>query len=376
MSKDGSGARGGRARIEMRADSPRPGRPVDRCVAYAEPADYDRATGGYVYNTRIVERLEHLGWQVERMRLPVIFPQPTPETLARTTALIAAVPSGTPVLIDQVCLSRLLGIAARERERIRWVEIFHHPMVADLAPDDPARDTIAGNEREALALARLVIATSHATARWLGEHGIARQRLVTARPGLDRFTPRSGPGAPGPLRLLSVGAVVPRKDYIRLIGALAHVAEQPDWRLDIVGNPDRDPAYAAKVRAMIDQCGLAARITLRGRLEDADLAELWAGADVYVAASRHEGYGMAVAEAVGRGIPIVTTAAGAVAEWLSPDCAMILPDGGGLAEAIAQILADPVRRQGMGRAATAVARGMSTWDESAEIVSRALLGMT
>ena len=218
------------------------------------------------------------------MRLPVIFPQPTPETLARYNgARSPPSPAARPFLSTRSASPASSGIAARERERIRWVEIFHHPMVADLAPDDPARDTIAGNEREALALARLVIATSHATARWLGEHGIARQRLVTARPGLDRFTPRSGPGAPGPLRLLSVGAVVPRKDYIRLIGALAHVAEQPDWRLDIVGNPDRDPAYAAKVRAMIDQCGLAARITLRGRLEDADLAELWAGADVYAA---------------------------------------------------------------------------------------------
>ncbi len=126
------------------------------------------------------------------------------------------------------------------------------------------------------------------------------------------------------LALLSVGAVVPRKDHGVLIDALSLLRDEP-WRLTIVGNITRAPDHVSALRARIAAAGLQDRVHLAGELDDDALEEVWRGADIYVASSRHEGFGMAIAEAISRGLPVVTTAAGAVSEWLSPSAALIVP---------------------------------------------------
>jgi glycosyltransferase involved in cell wall biosynthesis len=346
-----------------------------RRAAFAQFADYDAATGGYIYNATIVDRLRALGWQVDDLAWPAGFPEPSPAGLTAMGARLGALPDGTPVLVDQVCLSRLPEIARQEARRLRWVEIFHHPMVHDLPADDPRRPAVEASERATLGVAALVLASSETTARWLVEsEGLESERLVTALPGLPRFPRRPAERRPGPLRLLSVGAVVPRKDYLGLVAALAGLERLGAWRLDIVGNTGRDPAYAADLVAAIARLGLAERVAVRGQLADADLAELWAAADVYVAASRHEGYGMAIAEALGRGLPIVTTSAGAVAEWLDPESALIVPSGDRVAlrAALARVLASDGDRAALSAAAARAAQSRPTWEESAGIVAAAL----
>ncbi|MDX2157853.1 MAG: glycosyltransferase family 4 protein [Hyphomicrobiaceae bacterium] len=348
-------------------------------IVLAQFADYDRATGGFVYNSRIGVELRALGWAVEQLDLPPGFPQPTPEAVDRIAAAIAELPDATPVLIDQVCLSRILAVAEREGDRIAWIDIFHHPMVHDLPPGDPARDAIDGSERAALAVSRLVLATSLSTAATLvRDYGVASARIATAPPGFPRLRamPRAK-SATGPVRLLSVGAMVPRKDYPLLLEALALVPSI-DWHLDIVGNTDRDPAHAAEIHNAIDQLRLRERVAIRGRLSDEDLEALWAEADLYAAASRHEGFGMAIAEALGRGVPVVTTEAGAVADWLSGECAIIVPAGdrAALASALATALSDSSRRRDMSAAALEQAARLPTWSDTAEAVSKALAGLT
>ncbi len=352
-----------------------------RRAAVAQFADYDRATGGYIYNTTIVAALRDLGWQVEDLALPPGFPVPSPEALQQIAVSLEALPDGTPVLIDQVCLSRMPDIAAREARRLRWVEIFHHPMVEDLPAGDPRRTAVAASERAAIAVAAMVLASSETTARWLVAHeGLSPSRLVTALPGLPRFPPRQAEAErqPRALRLLTVGALVPRKDHLGLVAALAAVGAPVAWHLDIVGNPDRDPVYAAALRAAIDGAGLAHRVTVRGQLGDDDLARLWEAADIYVAASRHEGYGMAIAEALGRGLPIVATGAGAVAEWLDPTSAIIVASGDAraLVAALTRVLSDDALRRAMSMAAARAAATRPTWEESARIVAVALARLT
>ena len=64
---------------------------------------------------------------------------------------------------------------------------------------------------------------------------------------------------------------------------------------------------------------------MRGAVGDDELARLHAEADVFVLASRHEGYGMAFAEAINHGLPVIGTRAGAIPETV-PAGAGILVD--------------------------------------------------
>jgi glycosyltransferase involved in cell wall biosynthesis len=115
--------------------------------------------------------------------------------------------------------------------------------------------------------------------------------------------------------LLCVAAVTPHKGQDLLVEALALVADLP-WTCVCVGPLRRKPEFADLVRELIGQHGLADRIVLAGPRAGADLEASYAAADLAVLASRAETYGMVVAEALMRGIPVLSFAAGAVPDTL------------------------------------------------------------
>ena len=169
----------------------------------------------------------------------------------------------------------------------------------------------AASERAALAGVRHVVTTSPSTRRgswsptmrWRPRRSRWRCRGSTAvdaspRPRRDAVT------------LLAVGAVVPRKGYDVLIDALATLADL-DWRLVIAGDRTRDRATADAITTRIAAAAPGPRVSMPGAVGDGELAQLHAEADVFVLASRHEGYGMAFAEAINHGLPMVGTHAGA-----------------------------------------------------------------
>ncbi len=347
-----------------------------RPIVYAEFADYDRATGGYVYNARLCNELAGLGWSVNRLELPPGFPELSGAASEEIARLLAAIPDGSIVMIDQVCLGPIVELALHQQTaRLHWIEIFHHPMVHDLPHGSPAWTRVDQIERAALDVPELIITSSESTARTLlADYSVPASMLVTAPPGFERVQPNPARAGSGPIRLLSVGAIVPRKGYLALIEALAGLPMTTDWSLHIVGNPDRDPGHAAAIAAQIVSIGLGDRVRLMGKLSDNDLAREWAAADLYVSASEHEGFGMAVGEAVMRGLPVVTTSAGAVGDWLGRDCAIVLPNGdvAALRTAIAALIEQPERRVAMRRAALVASAALPTWPASASIVSEAL----
>src|SRR5262249_29990642 len=187
-----------------------------------------------------------------------------------------------------------------------------------VAPEEAG--ALYASERAALADTRGVVVTSRATARLLArDFGVASGSITVAPPGTDRAEAARGSGD-DTVALLAVGSIVPRKGYDVLIAALAQLTDLP-WRLSIVGDRERDPAAAAQLDRAIAQFNLSQRVRVSGAVPAKDLDVLYRGADLFVLPSRFEGYGMAFAEAIAHGLPVVGTTAGAI-----PDT---VPDGAG-----------------------------------------------
>jgi glycosyltransferase involved in cell wall biosynthesis len=104
-----------------------------------------------------------------------------------------------------------------------------------------------------------------------------------------------------------------------------------DWTLHCVGSTTRDAATADSVRVAITSHGLDARVQLHGEVNAEALQDFYDRADVFVLPSLHEGYGMALAEALAHGLPVVSSTAGAIADTVPPSAGLLLPPGDGIA---------------------------------------------
>src|SRR6185295_16657191 len=82
------------------------------------------------------------------------------------------------------------------------------------------------------------------------------------------------------IRIISVGALVPRKGYDVLIAALAQITELP-WQLLIVGDSTRSPQTAAELAREIARLHLVNRVRLSGVVSTEELAKLYAWADLF-----------------------------------------------------------------------------------------------
>jgi glycosyltransferase involved in cell wall biosynthesis len=147
-----------------------------------------------------------------------------------------------------------------------------------------------------------------------------------------------------------------------------------DWRLTIAGSLTLAPDAVGALRRDIDAADLAGRVTLTGAIGDEALAALFQQADVFAMSSLFEGYGMALAEAMAHGLPIVTTTGGAAAETVPDAAAIKVPPGNvsALSTALARVLGEAALRRRMADASYAAAALLPSWDDTAREIAQAL----
>jgi glycosyltransferase involved in cell wall biosynthesis len=156
-----------------------------------------------------------------------------------------------------------------------------------------------------------------------------------------------------------------------LVEALDRIRDRR-WTARFVGSLDLDPAWAERIAADIARRGLAGRIDLVGPVENASAA--YAGADLFVLPSRYEGYGMAFAEALAHGLPVVAARAGAVPDVVPGDAGILVPpdDPEALAAALAVLVDDKDRRARYRDGARAAAGRFPSWAGTAAVVAGVL----
>jgi glycosyltransferase involved in cell wall biosynthesis len=154
-----------------------------------------------------------------------------------------------------------------------------------------------------------------------------------------------------------------------LIAALARLNEMP-WQLTIAGDRTRNPAAAAQLDTDIETLGLGNRVTVLGAVPPERVIELYLASDVFVLASRFEGYGMALAEATAHGLPVVSTLAGAIPDTVPRGARILVPpnDVAALARALRRVIGDPAQRQRLATNARAAAAQLPTWQDCARLL--------
>jgi glycosyltransferase involved in cell wall biosynthesis len=151
-----------------------------------------------------------------------------------------------------------------------------------------------------------------------------------------------------------------------------------NWRLTCAGSPDRDPGTTERLRERLRAEGLGDRVWLGGEMNTATLAIHYDSADIFVLPTLYEGYGMAVAEALARGLPVVSTDTGAIGELVGDEAGILVPPGDveALAAALAQIVGDTGTRERLEQGARRVRERLPTWEDAGCKMAEALAQFT
>ena len=344
-----------------------------RRVAFAVPGDLATPTGGYAYDRRIIAELKDLDWQVDAVELGDGFPRPNAEQKAVAEARLSDVGKDVPIVIDGLAFGALPEAAEKLKARA-LIALVHHPLAFEtgLVPADA--EVLLESERAALAATRHVIVTSPSIARLLADtYDVDPEHITVAPPGTDRAAAPAPGSSDGIVRLVSVGAILPRKGFDVLIGALATLTDLP-WRLAIAGDRRRDEAEAARLDAEIARHDLGDRVEVLGVLPAERVTALYHGSDLFVLASRFEGYGMAYAEAMAHGLPVIGTTAGAIPDTVPPEAGVLVEPNEvkPLARALRMLIANTEERHWFAAGAREVAQRLPTWEDSAKLIAQAI----
>lgn len=341
-------------------------------VQFLIPGDLQTRTGGYEYDRRVADRLRDRGWRVDVVGLDPSFPQPTGQALAQAAATLSRLPSGATALIDGLALGAMPEAVEAHATRLVVVALVHHPLALETGIDPVLADRLRDSERRALAHVRHVIVTSRRTAATLADYGVTPDRITVAEPGTER-APLARGSDDGVTRLVCVASLSRRKGHDVLCRALASLTSS-DWRLACVGSIDRDPVTTSALRSQLRELGVADRVDLVGEADSALTAEHYHRSDAFVLATWYEGYGMAVAEAIARGLPVVSTPTGAIADLVGTDAGILVPAGDvrGWTGALRRIF-DPADRARLAEGARRRREALATWDDTAAAIENALV---
>jgi glycosyltransferase involved in cell wall biosynthesis len=328
------------------------------------PGLLDTRTGGYEYDRRIVEGLRNEGWWVDVRELDGRFPRPTPADRHDAARVLSELSSRSVVVVDGLALGALPEEVEREASRLRFVALVHHPLALETGVDPGVREELRATERRALAAVRRVVVTGHATAAALDDYGVPADRISVIEPGTDPAPLARGSGG-DVVHLICVASLVPRKGHDLLLRALADVPHR-NWRLRCVGS-DRDAALSRKLREMQRELELSERVEFEGESDSTVIASRYDAADLFVLATWYEGYGMAVAEALARGLPIVSTRTGAIPEIVPDSAGRLVEPGdiGALTAALTDVIGSPSLRARLAEGASRARAKLPTWPMAA-----------
>jgi glycosyltransferase involved in cell wall biosynthesis len=229
---------------------------------------------------------------------------------------------------------------------------------------------------QALQQATRVFTVSDSLRQLALELGAAPDKVRVVGNGVDlsRFRPvpqaqaRAALGLPASAQVLvSVGGLCERKGFHRVIDCLPGLLEAGgDVHLLVAGGPSPEGDWTQRLHMQVQALGLQSRVHFLGPVPAAELHQVLSAADVFVLATRNEGWANVFLEAMACGLPVVTTRVGGNAEVVCrPELGAVVPfgDAQALRAALHQALNTPWNRAAILHYAQA-----NTWDQRVQVL--------
>ena len=298
-----------------------------------------------------------------------------PEFVSGVRAFAAAEGAAYDAVHSHYWLSGLAGLDLAPAWGARHAATFHTlaevKLLADPGGEEPPERSPA--ERRIVAESDAIVVSDRHERELLVQHYAARRDAVRVLPGgvdaetfrpLDRVEAKRRLGLEGVRVLLCVGRFDPLKRYDLAVSAAALLRGRHEVEVVLVGGDlDRDPE-ARRLSALAESLGMNGSVRFDGAVPHDDLPWHYSAADVLLAPSRYESFGLVALEAMACGVPVVAARTGGLASLVrdgetgylvplhTPEC---------YADRIEVLLANDALREAMGRAGRRRAEAMS-WD--------------
>jgi glycosyltransferase involved in cell wall biosynthesis len=347
----------------------------------------ETVSGGYLYDRKLVEYLRRQGDQVD------IYSMPWRNYLRCLADNIMETGRALRRRLDAAALDILLQDELNHPS-LFWlnrhlhlpaprIAIVHHLRINEPEAAQPWKKSLyRWVERAFLQSVNGFVFNSQSTATAVNRllSGGVRPAVI-AWPAGDRFNPQitsaeiiARAQAPGPLRLVFLGNLIPRKGLHILLEALQRLPAGY-FKLAVIGSPAVDPGYAMRVQQVAGRAASQADVCFTGALTDETLAAELRRAHLLVVPSFYEGYGIAYLEGMGFGLPAIAGQPGAPGEIITHGRdGYLVPagDSQALAEILVELHDDRRRLVELSLAARQRFLAQPGWDETGRLIRQFL----
>jgi glycosyltransferase involved in cell wall biosynthesis len=300
------------------------------------------------------------------------FPEPRTFSL-RAARLLADRRADFDLVHDNQCLGT--GLLKIAKAGLPVVATVHHPITRDRELDLAAArwwrkplvhrwyGFLKMQQDVARQIQDLLTVSSSSAADIIADFDVAPDQLHVMPLGVntDLFRPGSAPRQRG--RVIAIASAdTPLKGVRTLLHAIARIRVNRDVELRLVAKVEPN----GPTHKLIAELGISDIVHITSGLPDAELAALFASAEVACIPSLYEGFSLPAVEAMASGTPIVASRVGALPEVLGTDgaCAELVPpaDVDALTGALGALLDSPEKRRSMGKAGRTRAVNVFSWE--------------
>jgi glycosyltransferase involved in cell wall biosynthesis len=297
----------------------------------------DTITGGYLYDRMLVEYLRDKGDEVQIVSLPWrSYFRHLGDNFSSSLRSRLEQAKWDVLLEDELNHPSLFRINNKLKKRISYpiITIVHHLRCCEQRAG--WKNLLYRHiEKSYLNSVDAFVFNSNTTRSEVERLIGGGKPYVVAYPGRDRFNVtlkkeqiKERAMQSGPLRILFLGNVIPRKGLHTLIDALTLLPEEI-WQLEVVGNLNVQRSYVSSIRHQIARRGISNQVKFRDLLSDVEIADSLSKAHLMAVPSSYEGFGMVYLEAMSFGLPIIATSSGAAGELITDkqEGFLIAPEG-------------------------------------------------